>query len=224
VSGCLRRVGCLVIVLLLIAAAYLYREGWLGFVRGTPAGDTRAVTKAASAEGTWASLTPEGATRARTAVQSLGRRSGPVFVTLEASDVASYIFSELGQQLPASADSVQATARGDRLYLRASVPVKELGGKKALGPVGAFLGDQEPLELGGTFDVLRPGLAQFRVRELKLRELALPAPLIPRIITQIRRGTVPEGVSPDGLPLKIPDYIGDVRVSRGRVVLYKNVQ
>jgi hypothetical protein len=224
VSGCLRRVGCLVIVLLVIAAAYLYREGWLGFVRRAPEGDARTTTAAAGAEGTWAPLTPEGAARARTAVQSLGRRSGPVFVTLEASEVASYIFSELAQQLPASADSVQATARGDRLYLRASVPVKELGGKDALGPVGALLGDREPLELGGTFDVLSPGHAQFRVRELKLRELTLPPPLIPRIIRQIRRGTVPEGVSADGLPLQIPNYIGDVRVSRGRVVLYKNVQ
>jgi hypothetical protein len=223
VSGCLRRVGCLAIVIVAVAAAYLYRDRWLGFVGRAPAGDARSAA-GASDEGTWMSLTSEGATRARTAVQSLGRRSGPVFVTLEAADVASYIFSELGQQLPAFADSVQATARGDRLYLRASVPVKELGGQKALGPVGAFLGDREPLELGGTFDVVRPGLAQFRVREIKLRELALPTPLIPRIIREIRRGTVPEGVGPDALPLEIPPHIGDVRVSRGRVVLYKTVQ
>jgi hypothetical protein len=225
VSGCLRNVGCLTIVVLALAAGYLFRDRWSGVLgSGMLGGRASDVAPAATAEGSWTPLTDDGATRARTAIKSLGARSGPVFVTLEAAEVASYILAELTRQLPPSADSIEATGRGDRLYLRTSVRLDELGGKNVLGPLAGLLGDRERMEFGGTFDVVRPGLAQFRLRELKLRELSVPGALIPRIVREIRRGAVPEGVSADGLPLEIPPYIGDVRVSRGRVVLYKTVQ
>jgi hypothetical protein len=38
------------------------------------------------------------------------------------------------------------------------------------------------------------------------------------------RAERPAGVAPDGIPLKTPPYIGDVRVTDGRITLYKTTQ
>lgn len=224
--GCLRRLGCLVVLLIAAAAAYLYRDRWLGLVDRATGNDAPAAAPATTpaADGTWEPLTPAGAARARSAVESLGRRSGPVFTNVRAGDLASYIFTELAQQLPPSADDVQAAVRDGRLYLRASVRLADLGGGNVLGPLAGFLGDREQMEFGGRFEVVRPGLAQFRVEDVRLREFSVPRAVIPKLIGQIRRGTVPEGVSADGLPLQIPPSIGDVRIAGGRVVLYKSEQ
>jgi hypothetical protein len=69
--------------------------------------------------------------------------------------------------------------------------------------------------------VLRPGVAQFRVRDVEVGRVPVPAALIPRLIARVRRGTIPDGVAADAFPVPVPDYIGDVRVGRGRVTLYK---
>lgn len=223
--GCLRRFGCLVLILALAAGAYLaYLNGWLQFLpsrAAKPAADTSVLT--AGAAGAWEPLTPDGASRARTAVQTLGRRTGPVYATVSAGDLASYIFTEIGQQLPPSAENVQASVRNGRLYVRATVNLKELGGASSLGPLASLLGDREEMLFGGNLHVLRPGLAEFTVEEIKLRDFAVPRGAIPRLIRQFRRGNVPEGVSPAGLPLEIPSYIADVRVNSGKVTLYKAV-
>jgi len=49
----------------------------------------------------------------------------------------------------------------------------------------------------------------------------VPSTLIPRLLRQIERGSRPAGLSDDGLPLVIPPYLGDVRISSGKITLYK---
>jgi hypothetical protein len=49
----------------------------------------------------------------------------------------------------------------------------------------------------------------------------VPSALIPRLIGRVRRGEVPQGVAPDAFPVPLPEYIGDVRIGRGRVTLYR---
>ena len=41
------------------------------------------------------------------------------------------------------------------------------------------------------------------------------------LLKRVRRGTPSADVAPDALELPIPDYIGDVRIARGRITLYK---
>lgn len=176
-----------------------------------------------SAAVVWEPLTMQGAESARAAVQGLAASSGPVFANVGAADLASYVYVELSQQLPSSAEGVRAAVIGDRVYIKASVRLSELGVADALGPFVGIVSERDTVAFGGVFDVLRPGLAQFRVLDLRLRELSLPPRLIPRIIQPIRRGTIPEGVAEEGLPLEIPDHIADVRITNGRVTLYKNV-
>ena len=129
------------------------------------------------------------------------------------------MYQELARQLPPSADSVEAMTRGDRLYVRASVRLQELGAREVLGALGALLGDRERLLLGGNLRVVRPGLGEFVVREIQLGQVPVPPGVIPRLLRRTSRGDRPAGVSESGLPLRLPSHIGDVRVAGGTVTI-----
>ena len=208
------RIGCLVLVGLAIAAAWITRDRWLHRVTGrAPATATGPV---------WEALTPERAARARLTLQQLSRPTGAVFTNLSGGEVASYVFESLAKQMPPSADSVEAAIIGDRLYIRASVRLNDLGGTGTLGPLAGLLADRERLQFGGTFHVLRVGMAEFQVKDIRLRDFSVPAATIPRLLRQIWRGTRPEGLSPDGLPVVIPAYLGEVRIANNTISLYKS--
>ena len=217
--GCIRNLGCLVIALLLAGALWFTRARWLPMVGF---GGDREV--AASAEGVWEPVTPAGAERARVAIARLQQKAGPVYANVKPGDLASYVFVALRRQLPPSAQNVAATVMGDQLFVRADVSLSDFGGASVLGPLAAMMNDRETMLFGGTFDIVRPGLAQYHVRQLRLRELSIPQKMIPRLVQRIGRGARPEGVAPDALPLVVPEQIGDVRVGRGKVTLYKTVQ
>jgi hypothetical protein len=112
---------------------------------------------------------------------------------------------------------------GDRLYIRASVRLQDLGGTTVLGPLAGMLSEREQMQFGGTFHVIRPQLAEYEVKDIKIRELSIPSSMIPRVLRQTERGSRPEGLSEDGLPIVVPRYLGDVRIGSGRVTLYKTV-
>ena len=216
--GCISRLGCLVLLVLLAAGAWLWRDRWLHLVDRSPSagGDTAVVV---GREGEWQPLTPQGGERARRALAQLEQPNGPLAVTVAVPDLAAYVYQELARQLPPSADSVQAMAKGDRLYLRASVRIQELGAREMLGPLAAMLGDRERLEIGGNLRVVRPGLGELVVRELRVGQLPIPPGLIPRIVRQISRRDRPAGISDSGLPLQLPPHIGDVRVVGGTMTI-----
>lgn len=213
--GCFARLGCLVVLVLLAIVGWLTRDRWLPTVREKLGGEPRAVSL-------WEPLSDDRAERARQSLDRLSRPTGPVFANLTGAEAASFIYKALVRQLPRSADSVEAAVLGDELALRASVELRDLGGQRALGPLAGFLGDRERVQFGGTFAVVRPGLAEFQIREIKVRDFSVPRALVPRLIRQMGRGSRPEGVSPDALPLEIPRYIADIRIAKGKVTVYKN--
>ena len=215
----MRRFGCFLLILLLLAGAWF----WYARVEMPPAATTP--TTAAPAAKLWQPLTTADAERGRKAVQSLGQPSGPVFANLTASEAASYIFLVLAKQLPPSLRKSEAAVIGSRLYVRSEVELKELGGAGALGALATLLGDRDSVTLGGTINMLSPGRGEFLIQEVKIgRSLKLPSALIPRIVTQLKRGRQTEGVSANGLPMVMPAYISDVRIADGRITLYKTTR
>lgn len=218
--GCLRRLGCLAVVLLAVGiAAYLTRDRWMPLVRGRS--QPGAV---ADAELQWEPVSDSAAARARRAIESLGRRTGPVFANVTPGELASYFYIALSEQLPPSADSIEATTIDGRMHVRALVSLEDFKAVDALGPLSGMLSRRERLQMGGTFDVIKPGLAQFLVEEIKVGQLPLPRGATPRVLQQVRRGTRPPGVSDTGLPFVVPTFLADARVDEGRIILYKNVQ
>jgi hypothetical protein len=172
----------------------------------------------------WKPLTAADAQRGRVAVDALAQRSGPVFANLTPAEAASYIFLVVAKQLPPSARNAEASIVGDRLYVRSEVDLKDFGGAGQLGTLGMLLGSRDSVLLGGTIHMLKPGLAEFKVQEVKLGRLQVPQSLVPRLISQMKRGKKVEGVSENGLPMVMPTYISDVRIANGKITLYKSVR
>ena len=214
--GCLSRIGCLLLIAVIAIIAWLTQDRWWPRLTGHPA-------RTAATGPVWEPLTAQGAERTRQLLTRLSQPTGPVYGNLSGGDVASYVYQSLAKQLPPSADSIEAAVIGDRLYIRASVQLKDLGGTASLGPLAGMLGDREQMQFGGTFHVIRPQLAEFQVKDVKIRDLSLPQAMIPRVLRQTERGSRPEGLAEDGLPIVVPKYLGDVRIANGRVTLYKTV-
>jgi hypothetical protein len=199
---------------LIAIAGWLTRDQWLPKLTGHPS-TTAAVS-------TWQPLSPEAGARGQKKIDALSSDTGPVFSNLTARAVASYVFQTVARTIPASADSAEAAVIGDALYVRAVVPIREIAGTGVLGPLAGLLNDRERLQLGGGFRVLRPGLSEFEVRVIKLRDFKVPTGAIPRLVQQISRGHRPEGVSPNALAVTTPRSLADVRIANGRVTLYKS--
>jgi hypothetical protein len=69
--------------------------------------------------------------------------------------------------------------------------------------------------------MIRPGLSEFEVREIKLRDFKVPTGAIPRLLQQISHGNRPEGVASNALAVTTPRSLADVRIANGRVTVYK---
>lgn len=211
--GCIARLGCLVLLAVLAVGAWFTRDRWMTKVTGA--------APVASTAPLWEPLSPAAGERGRRAIESFSSSSGPVFTNLKAGEIASYVFETVGRTLPASSDSVEAAVIGDALYVRAIVPIKDLAGSGVLGPLGSLLNDRERISLGGSFRVVRPGLSEFQVREVKLRDFKLPSGAIPRLVQQLSKGKRPDGIAPDALPVTTPKSLADVRIANHQVTLYK---
>jgi hypothetical protein len=213
------RIGCLVILVIAIVAAWLTRDRWLPLLPHEIHSSSAPATTAGTS--TWQPLTVQGAARARNALQQLSGSTGPDSVIVTAGDLASYVYQELSRSLPQSADSVQAAAIGDRLYVSAVVKTTDLGGSSALGPLTMLLGDRERVQLGGTIRVIKPGEAELQIKEIRIRNLTIPQTLIPKIVQQMSHGARTRDLSPVGLPLQTPPYIGAVKISDGMITMYR---
>ena len=146
-----------------------------------------------------------------------------MFANLSASEAASYIFLAASRgQLPPSAQSISSSIIGERLYVRTMLALNELGAKKVLGPLAGMLSERDSVTLGGTMKVIRPGLGQFLIEDVKIGALKIPSPLIPGLVAEMRRGVVPAGVAKNAFPMPLPLYIADIRIANGRITVYKN--
>lgn len=228
--GCLTRAGCLVIVVAAGAGAYWLYGDRLPSELGRLAGRAgRAVTSDSSGPRdrdrdrgiAWASLDDATAGGAE-AVARLSRRNGPAFVTLGAGDLAGFLAAALSRNLPRSSIDPQVAVSGDRVLLRAVVDLRDFAGDGAFGSViGAAMNGRDTLRLSGTLHAIRPGLAQYRVRELRIKGVDVPPRVIPSLVGTLRRRARTDSLAPDALPIPMPRFISDVRVTNGRVTLYR---
>jgi hypothetical protein len=223
--GCFRRLGCLVFFLIVAVLAWFNRDRletiYRRYAGGPPSVDGSSVIRV---PGDWEVLSPEKGTAGQNKVTSLSSPGGPAYVNLTPGEASSYILAGAIKQMPGSTQQATSSVKGDRLYVRANLDLKQLGAAKVLGPLGALLGDRDTVQLGGTIRVLRPGVGEFNVKDVKIGSFPIPDAIIPRLISMMRKGEMPAGLSKDALPMKMPEYIGDVRIADGRITVYKTTQ
>ncbi len=239
--GCLSRIGCLAVVAVGGVIA------WSMYGDRVPTDLKRSAQRAGStlrdqvSKGATSLRTPNSADNERArpvawmtledaptgnvdALRQLSRRGGPAFVTLTAAELASLLISGLQRELPSSARRAQIAIRGDELLVRAVVELRDFAGNSAIGAlIGSALGTRDTVQLGGTLDVVRPGLAQFRIRDVRLKGIDVPTRLIPTVLQSFRRTTSKDTLANSAIPLPLPPAVGDVRVMNGRVTLYRAV-
>jgi hypothetical protein len=124
-------------------------------------------------------------------LRPLRRRNGPAYVSLSAKDVAG-LLAPLLAQLPPSAVSAQLALDGDVLLVRTAVSLSDFTGQSAIGAVlGKALVGEDTLFLAGPIEPVRPGLAQMRVKELRLKGIDVPTRLIPGLVRSLRDAATP---------------------------------
>ncbi len=202
-------------------AAWLFRADWEPVVKRAANGVLSSPEQSAAIR--WEPISAEGSSRARDAIEGLGAHSGPVFANVAPADLASYVFDALTRELPPSASNVEAAAIGEQLAVRADVRLADFGGPSSFGPLSGMLGEREPVQFAGALAITQPGLAEFRVSSLTIKNLAVPQAMIPNLVQRMGHGPRPAGISPNALAFAVPRYIADVRVHDGKITLYKTV-
>lgn len=211
--GCLRKLGCLVLFAVALAVAYY----WYARVPD----DERAGSGATGAI-VWEPLSPALGAQGRAAIEALA--GGQAYAPLSAGQVASYIFLEMSNSLPETAQDLEAAVIGDRLAVRGLVSLADIGGSRLLGPLAQMLSDRDTLLLAGTINVLATGEGQYVVKELRFGQMRVPSGVIPRIVREIDKTEDRGPLSPSAIFLPLPPGVGDVRVGNGLVTLYRGQQ
>jgi len=172
----------------------------------------------------WQAITRGGASRTEHVLLGLSDRGGPPYVAVLPSDFAAFVLMDITGRVPPPEDSTEAAIVDHRLAIRTSLDIKTLGGRTAFGPIGGLLADREPLTLAGSFDVVRRGVAEFRVQTISVHGIAVPSPFIPQLVRKVEVGAHPPGLAPDALLVNVPPYVADIRVLPNRIALYRSVQ
>ena len=210
--GCLRRIGCAVILVMLAGGVYLTRHRWMPFV--TPGG--RDVVAALQ----WKPLSTDGAQRARRAIARLDSYDGPVFSNVTAADFASFL---LDSAVPGITDGTRVTdaaVHDDRILLRTKLRVADLGAETV--PLLGGVGDKTvTMIMGGTLVVQRPGLGEWVIKEIMVDAIEVPSPAIPRIAQAFARRLRRAGTRNESLAFALPSRVADLRVRNDTVTLYK---
>jgi len=171
----------------------------------------------------WARLSP-GGTAGREAIARLSRRKGPAYVSLRAPELAGLLAAGMSKVLPASATRPEVAIVDEQVLVRTVVALRDVAGDGALrGLLGMALDGRDTLRMAGTLDLVRPGLAEYRVRELRIKGIDVPPRLIPSLINAMHRAITADSLPADALPIPLPKAVADVRVANGKVTLYRAV-
>lgn len=165
---------------------------------------------------------------ARSPISRLSGRRSPAFVSLRAPELAPWLAASVAAALPRTANRRAIAIVQDSVLLRAEVELGDLAGDGPLRAViGAALAGRDTLRVAGTLELVRPGLARYRVQAIRLRGVDLPPRLIPTLLSMLQRSMLSDSVTAVGagaLALPLPTVVADLRVANGKVTLYKAVR
>jgi hypothetical protein len=210
--GCLRRVGCLALLVIVAGAAYITRHRWVPLVlpgRGT---DVTSLE--------WKPISSGAGARARRAMVRLDQPTGPVFANLSADEFASFILDSVARGLAESARSVEAAVQRDRLLLRTTLRIGDLGVEN-VPFLGGVADKTATVLIGGTLSVERPGFGEWRVKTIRVDAIEVPGPMLGRVTRELARRMRRAATRDDAFGFALPAQVADLRIDQGKITLYK---
>lgn len=214
-NGCLKglfRLGCAAAILAVIALIYWFREPimrtgarWFGGSQALPPVADTAV----------GAPTPKATASGDAKLSSLGAPGGPDSVILTPNEMASLIGAGIDWNVRKMYDSLRVELQEGKLVIHARLDTRSLP-PGTLGPFSGMLGPREPLRMGGTVSVERPGMARFKVEDISVRGIEFPGPVVNSIAKQMA-GAASNGA----IPVKVDPAVTDVAVHPTGVVLYR---
>lgn len=212
---CLARIGCGLLLVVIGAVAWHFRDAWVPKVRGL----VTAQMPWEHAE--WAPITAAGAARAEARIKTLDRRTGPAFVNIKGADFVAYALRGALSGIHEMDSLPEALVDEGQVYLRVRVRLADLGGREAIGAVAGVFSESGDVTIAGRLSALRPGMAQYVPTDVALRDLKVPTGVVSRLLDRWAAGLRTDSVAVGAMPIPLPAYIGDLRVESGRVTLYK---
>jgi len=213
-NGCLKgifRLGCAAVLICALALVWWFRAPilqtfahWFGRSTALPSIADTAV----------GAPTPRATASGKEKVSRLETTAGPDSVILTPNEVASLIGSGIDWSVRKLYDSLRVELQEGRLVLHARLDTRALP-PGTLGPFAGMFGEHEPLRMAGTLAVERPGLARYTIKEISLRGIEIPGPMVHSIASQMA------GAANGAIPLKLDPSISDVAVHPTGVVLYR---
>jgi hypothetical protein len=214
-NGCLKgvfRLGCAAAIVLVLALVWWFRAPIMGTVARWFGRSQALPPVADTAVG---APTPSATASGQQKVTTLRRPAGPDSVVLTPNEMASLIGAGIDWQVRKTYDSLRVELQEGKLILHARLDTRALP-PGTLEPLAGMFGDHEPLRMGGTVSIARPGTALYDITEISLRGIEIPGPFVKQITRQMA------GASPDGaVPVKVDPAVTGVRVHPTGVVLYK---
>ena len=217
-NGCLKglfRLGALAAIAGVLLALWWFREPlvrtgarWFGRSQPLPPVADTAV----------GAPTPAAVASGQAKLRSLGGGAIPDSVVLTANEMASLIGGGIDWTVRKTYDSLRVELLDGAFAIHARLDTRSLP-PDALGPLAGFVQPREPLRLGGTLAIERPGTARFTVREISVRGIAFPAPAVKSIARQVA-GADADG----GIPVRVDPAITDIAIRPTGVVLYRRVR
>ena len=216
-NGCLKgifRLGCAAVLICALALVWWFRAPilqtfahWFGRSTALPSIADTAV----------GAPTPRATASGKEKVSRLETSAGPDSVILTPNEVASLIGSGIDWSVRKLYDSLRVELQEGRLVLHARLDTRALP-PGTLGPFAGMFGEHEPLRMSGTLAVERPGLARYTIKEISLRGIEIPGPMVHSIASQMA------GAANGAIPLKLDPSISDVAVHPTGVVLYRRLR
>jgi hypothetical protein len=211
VIGCLtapfRALGCLVVVGAL-ALGWLYRDQVVRTARGWIDRSNAPVVATSSGRPGSKALAS-----AKSKVDSLNGW-GADSVVLTPSELASLMGDGMDAEVRRQLDSLRVEPLDGELRVRARLRTGRLP-SDVVGPLAIALRESEPIEVIGPLRVVRPTVGQWDVRSIRIRELPLPADLVPRMV-----GRVLGDRQQETIPVRIPPGVRAIRLAPGAAILY----
>jgi hypothetical protein len=210
--GCLKalfvQVGCLLLLVAAVVLAFVYRRPlWDAYRKWRGERPAAAVVYAA----------PEaaGGHRAEEALARLARAGGPAYVDLSAGEIAALLDRDLVRASGNVFDSVQVALDSNTILVRGVLDLSRLP-RDFLGPFASSFTGHEPVEAGGTLVPGPGGGVRWLPDRLRIRDFPIPRRGIPSLLRALRVEAGQGGITLPGIT-----GVGDVRVSPGRVRLYR---